>query len=187
MSISPLFSFIDFWFLNIEVHVLALYTTVYCSMKKVLMGTHQLGATQYGQLWYVRRYTKVRTHRRYIASTQCNTAFLIGIAKKPGAFKSMYRIKETGYSGMLEGFFECQACKSCPANIISMADVEDKYPVTYRQGEAIVVHMDDRDIEFVRREKMYMADFSDWGTIADRTCGQWYSLRTSERENLYHT
>ena len=77
MSVSPLFSFIDFWFLYQEARVLDLYTTVYCTVTKVLMGTHQLGATRYGQLWYVRRYTKVRAHWRYVASTQCDTVFLI--------------------------------------------------------------------------------------------------------------
>ena len=43
-----------------------------------------------------------------------------------------------------------------------MADVEDMCVVTYAQGESITVHMDDRDVVLTHREKMYMADFSDW-------------------------
>jgi hypothetical protein len=36
------------------------------------------------------------------------------------------------------------------------------YPITYTQGDSIMVHMDDRDITFKRREGMYVADFSEW-------------------------
>ncbi len=50
---------------------------------------------------------------------------------------------------------------TCPANIISMADVEDMYPKTHVQGESIIVHMENRDIVFQRKDKMYVADFSD--------------------------
>jgi hypothetical protein len=56
--------------------------------------------------------------------------------------------------GYLEGFFDCQACDDCPTSIISMADVEDMYRVTYVQEESITVHMDHRDVVFSRREKM---------------------------------
>jgi hypothetical protein len=77
-------------------------------------------------------------------------------------YRSMNGKSTTSRVGHLDGFFECQACDTCPANILSQADVEDLYPVTYRQGESITVHMDDRDVVFVRREKMYVADFSDW-------------------------
>jgi len=43
-----------------------------------------------------------------------------------------------------------------------MAGVEDIYPVTYNQGEKITVHMDEKDVEFIRRVGMYVTDFSDW-------------------------
>ncbi len=43
-----------------------------------------------------------------------------------------------------------------------MSDVEDIYPVTYVQGESITVHMDHRDVIFTKRDKMYVADVSDW-------------------------
>jgi hypothetical protein len=69
---------------------------------------------------------------------------------------------ETSHIGYLEVFFDCQACDDCPTSIISMTDVEDMYRVTYMQGESITVHMDERDVVFMRREKRYLADFSDW-------------------------
>jgi len=77
-------------------------------------------------------------------------------------FRSMNGVASTTHIGDLDGFFTCQASKDCPANILSMSDVEDKYPTTYTPGESITVHMDERDVVFVRRDKMWIADFSDW-------------------------
>lgn len=74
----------------------------------------------------------------------------------------MNGVAETKRVGWLDGFFECQACEDYPANILSMADIEDLYPVTYLQGDSITVHMEDRDVTFVHREKMYVANFTDW-------------------------
>jgi hypothetical protein len=42
-----------------------------------------------------------------------------------------------------------------------MADVEDFYPITNLQGESIIVQMDDRDVVFTRRDKIYVANFLD--------------------------
>jgi hypothetical protein len=63
----------------------------------------------------------------------------------------MNGVAETKRVGWLDGFFEC-----------SMANIEDLYPVTYLQGDSITVHMEDRDVTFVHREKMYVANFTDW-------------------------
>jgi hypothetical protein len=68
---------------------------------------------------------------------------------------SMNGVSKTSQTGFLEGFFECQACDTCLTSILSLADVEDLYPVTYVQGESVTVHMDDRDVQFVRRVKLY--------------------------------
>jgi len=65
-------------------------------------------------------------------------------------------------SRLPRGFFDCQACDTCPANILSMANVEDVYPITYEQGVSITVHMDDRNMVFAHQDKMYIADFSEW-------------------------
>ena len=50
------------------------------------------------------------------------------------------------------------------ASILCMADVEDKYDVTYDAGVSITVHMDSRDLIFHRRNKMYVGDMRDWET-----------------------
>jgi hypothetical protein len=104
-------------------------------------------------------------------------------------YRSMNGVAETKRVGRLDGFFDCQACEDCPANIISMADVEDRYPITYVQGDSIVLHMEDRDVMFAQRNKMYVADFSDW-IVDDKTRLQemykGLSLMTTEdRERMY--
>jgi hypothetical protein len=58
-------------------------------------------------------------------------------------YRSMNGVAHTDRIGHLEGFFDCQAGDNCPTNIISMARVEDMYPMSYSQGESITVHMDD--------------------------------------------
>jgi len=74
----------------------------------------------------------------------------------------MNGVAHTERMGFLEGFFDCQACNDCPTNIISMAKVEDMYPITYTQGDNITVLMDDRDVIFKRKDGMYVTDFSNW-------------------------
>jgi hypothetical protein len=100
-------------------------------------------------------------------------------------YRSMNGIAHTDRIGYLEGFFECQACDNCPTNIISMARVEDIYPLTYSQGES----MDDRDLVFKRRDGMYVADFSDWIVEDEERMKEVYTdlcLSTvEERESLY--
>lgn len=61
----------------------------------------------------------------------------------------------------MDGFFECQACADCPDNIISMANLENLYFITCIQGDSIVFHVEDRDMIFICREKMYIVDFTD--------------------------
>jgi hypothetical protein len=91
--------------------------------------------------------------------------------------------------GYLDGFFECQACTNCPVNINSMSDVEDRYPMTWVQGESITVHMDKLDLVFYRRDKMWVADFSDWiiseEDHAQELCAQLILMTVSEKEDLY--
>jgi hypothetical protein len=44
--------------------------------------------------------------------------------------------------------------------VLSFADVEDMYNITYRPQESFTVHLPERDIIFYRRDKLYVADFS---------------------------
>jgi hypothetical protein len=78
-------------------------------------------------------------------------------------FRSMNWSTESKRMGHLDGFFDCQACEGYPANILSMADIEDRHPITYVQGTSITVHMDDCAVLFIRRNKM-----SVWGRRSER-------------------
>jgi hypothetical protein len=62
----------------------------------------------------------------------------------------------------LEGFFECQACDTFPANMLGI-DVKDMRELTYLHHNIITVHLDDVDSALKRREKMYAT--STWPEI----------------------
>jgi hypothetical protein len=66
--------------------------------------------------------------------------------------------------GHLVGFFDVLAYHDVAASILCMADVEDMYDITYDAGTSITVHMDERDLVFRRRNKIYVADMRDWET-----------------------
>jgi hypothetical protein len=104
-------------------------------------------------------------------------------------YRSMNGATATESVGHLDGFFDCQACTTCPANIISMADVEDLYPVTYVQGESITVHMEDREVVFHRTDKMYVADFLDWVVDNEDRVQELHSglslMTAADREQMY--
>jgi len=89
-------------------------------------------------------------------------SLLSNIREDTKRFRTMDGVAGTEQVGYLNGFFDCQVSSSTPASILSQSDVEDKYPVTYIQGVSITVHMDDKDVVFERKNKMYVADFSDW-------------------------
>jgi hypothetical protein len=63
--------------------------------------------------------------------------------------------------GILEGFFPVYASEKTKANVLSFADIEDLYNITYVQKRAFMVNMGGRDLVFNRREKLYVAG---WGT-----------------------
>jgi hypothetical protein len=71
-----------------------------------------------------------------------NSKLLTNLRMSSKSYRSMSGRAETSQIGYLEVFFDCQACDDCPTSIISMANVEDLYRVTYVQGESITVHMD---------------------------------------------
>jgi hypothetical protein len=70
-----------------------------------------------------------------------------------------------------------------------MADVEDLYPVTYIQGESIIAHMEDRDVIFERRDKMYIANFLDWVVDDKDRVQELYSglglMTVAKRKRMY--
>ena len=111
--------------------------------------------------------TTIRRHE--IAIDSCSDVsivhprFLTGLRSQPGAFTALGGAKTVADKvGYLEGFFECIACEDCHGSILSQDDIEKMYPITYVQGHSYIVHMNDRDLEFVKRGKFYIADFSAW-------------------------
>jgi hypothetical protein len=66
----------------------------------------------------------------------------------------------TDRTGYLEDFFRVYASTDTRANVLSFADVEGLYDVTYDKGKSFTVHLPDRDIVFYRKKKLYVADFS---------------------------
>jgi hypothetical protein len=61
--------------------------------------------------------------------------------------------------GMLDGFFQVYASEHTKANVLSFADVEDKYEITYVRGHKFTVHMPEEDVVFERMSKLYVADW----------------------------
>jgi len=59
--------------------------------------------------------------------------------------------------GDLPNFFQVYSSEKTLANVLSFSDVEDKYPITYVPGESFIVHLPDRDIEFKKRGKLFVA------------------------------
>ncbi len=70
--------------------------------------------------------------------------------------------------GTLEGFFQVFASEHTKANVLSFAEVEDKYRVTYVAQKAFVVHMQDRELTFSRRQKLYVADWESQAIVIRR-------------------
>jgi hypothetical protein len=74
-----------------------------------------------------------------------------------GAGGIQFTAHDTGY---LQDFFNVYSSKDTHANILSLAEVEDLYPVTYVPRTSFTVHLPDRDIAFYRRGKHYIADWN---------------------------
>jgi hypothetical protein len=68
-------------------------------------------------------------------------------------------VNETGY---LQDFFRVYTTANTKANILGFTEVEDLYEITYNQGTSLTVHLPDRDIIFKRRNKLYVADFTEF-------------------------
>ena len=87
---------------------------------------------------------------------------LTGIRPQKSYVSGLSGMATLPYVGKLDGFFECKSSDKLIASVLCMADVEDMYDVTYARGESYTVHMDDRDLVFHRRDKLYVADMREW-------------------------
>jgi hypothetical protein len=81
-------------------------------------------------------------------------------------------VEKTGY---LDEFFRVYTSENAKPNVLSLAEVEDMYRVTYKPGQAFVVHLPGREVEFKRVGKLYVANL--------RTLLKHDAVYTTVREN----
>jgi len=79
--------------------------------------------------------------------------------------------------GMLDVFFQVYASEETKVNVLSFADVEDKYEITYVRGQTFTVHMLEEDVVFERKNKLYGADWCIEDMVVNAT--------VCEKEQLY--
>ena len=104
--------------------------------------------------------------------------------------KAKYKVRVKGVGGTqlivdqvgdLEGFFEVYASAHTKANVLSFADVEDKYEITYDKKAAFTVQLScGKKIEFTRKNKLYVADWCDAGLYAYATVQENEAIYTKE-------
>jgi hypothetical protein len=76
--------------------------------------------------------------------------------KGVGGFQMMVKEK-----GRLKDFFELYASSQTKANVLSFAEVEDKYAISYILQSCFIVHLRDLDLHTRRKGKLYMADWNE--------------------------
>jgi hypothetical protein len=104
--------------------------------------------------------------------------------------KANHRVRVKGVGGTqlivdqvgdLDGFFEVYTSEHTRANVLSFANVEDKYVVMYKEKEAFTVQLScGKTIDFTRRNKLYVADWQDTGLYVCVTVCENESVYTSE-------
>ena len=111
--------------------------------------------------------------------------FLINLRKCKGKFSGLDGdAAETAMKGTLLGFFECLCSDSVRISILSQADVKDNFDVDF--GTSYTVRVGNKDIVFQRRNKLYIADFSDWVRDNYKESEEILAgIAVSEREHLY--
>jgi len=77
-----------------------------------------------------------------------------------------FTVDETGF---LDPFFTVYASPHTNANILSFAQVEDMYPITYEPQSGFTVHLPHVDVKFKRKDGMYVADWSEYRHILHST------------------
>ncbi len=68
------------------------------------------------------------------------------------------KVDRTGY---LDEFFRVYASEETRANLLSFAEVEELYNITYVPREAFIVHLPEQVLVFKRKGKLYVADFAE--------------------------
>ena len=65
-------------------------------------------------------------------------------------------VKETGYLRDLD--IRVYTNRNMMCSVVSFAEIEDRYKISYLSREGLVVHLDDRDLCFKRCGKLFVAD-----------------------------
>ena len=73
-----------------------------------------------------------------------------------------FSVNQTGF---LDPLFRVYASEKTQANILSLSEVEDRYLVTYVPQECFIIHLPQGDIEFHRKDGMYIADWDQYRNI----------------------
>jgi hypothetical protein len=61
--------------------------------------------------------------------------------------------------GNLDGFFQVSAIEETKANMLSFAEIEDKFNIMYVRGRSFMVNMSKQDIVFEWKNKLYAAEW----------------------------
>jgi len=77
-----------------------------------------------------------------------------------------FTVKETGF---LDPFFSVYASPHTNANVLSFAQVEDMYPITYEPQSGFTVHLPQVDMKFNRKDGMYVADWAEYKHVLHST------------------
>jgi len=87
--------------------------------------------------------------------------------------------------GHLKDFFDVLADHNGSASVLCMADVEDMYEITYESGHSYTVHLDDRDLTFYRKGKLYIGSMLDWqsNTLAEEERQSYHAMVTTVTQN----
>jgi len=64
--------------------------------------------------------------------------------------------------GHLAHFFECLSTDKTGVSVLSFAEVEALYNISYIRRKCFIVHLPERDLIFRRKRNMYVADMRDW-------------------------
>jgi hypothetical protein len=89
-------------------------------------------------------------------------------------------------AGDLYGFFECPASDKIGVSVLSFAEVEAKYEITYKRKRCFIVHLPGRDLVFRRKRNMYVANMSDWGGPANAKARVNVAATSKLKRNFTH-
>ena len=107
------------------------------------------------------------------------------VVKINGVGGHQFTVTQTGY---LDPLFRVYASEDTHANILSLSEVEDRYAVTYVPQKCFIVHLPGHDMEFVRKDGMYVAEWdkyrnTGWNTTVEMKEKQVQDMYMSQVED----